>query len=359
MPSTFNKIPRPVELPTSSSSATAGPGESENDLEAILFSLLGSEKGRQKMNELQAKDKRFAEVVEGSPVATTVPSESDEPPTVPQASCRMEAASPEEAYVLESAQAKSAWSSHGVPGVPPGVPGIPGVPPASQRTPPPALPPPPPIAPLATEPPYPRSPVLQLPSVPGLDCFDRSHHGTTGLMYAPWAKVCESASPMTTQQLQAQSQLQAQRVLGIRSEKSKAASWTLAWCADFNRVNIHSSLKDHLHEMVMSKGGVVVPFWSARGLSKWLQSNGNVPYVMLADLSVLDMSIRSTTLHHRKEKTTKKPVHIFVASYDDNVEEVKSIPPVVQSVQTSVVSFSEFGFRDMASEAVLMVLGLS
>eukprot|EP00435_Cladocopium_sp_Y103_P015009 s850_g3.t1 len=121
---------------------------------------------------------------------------------------------------------------------------------------------------------------------------------------------------MTTQQLQAQSQLQAQRVLGIRSEKSKAASWTLAWCADFNRVNIHSSLKDRC---------VVVPFWSARGLSKWLQSNGNVPYVMLADLSVLDM----------KEKTTKKPVHIFVASYDDNVEEVKSIPPVVQSVQTS------------------------
>lgn len=34
--------------------------------------------------------------------------------------------------------------------------------------------------------------------------------------------------------------------------------------------------QDHLHKMVMSKGGVVVPFWSARGLSKWLQSNGNV-----------------------------------------------------------------------------------
>jgi len=305
MPSTFNKIPRPVDAkqPTASSSATV-PGESENDLEAILFSLLGSEKGRQKMNELnQAKDK-LAEVVEGSPVATTVPSEAEEA-AVPQAS-------PDEAYVLESAQAKSAWS-HG------------HVPPASLR------PPPPPIAPLATEPPYPRYPdVAQRPSVLGLERLERSHHGTTGLMYAPWAKVCESTSSMT-QQLQAQSELQAQRVLGTR-DKSKGASWTLAWCADLNRVNIHSSLKDHLHKMVMSKGGVVVPFWSARGLSKWLQSNGNVPYVMLADLSVLDMSVRSTTLHHRKEKTVRKPVHIFVASYEDNVEEVKSTPQVVQPV---------------------------
>lgn len=47
---------------------------------------------------------------------------------------------PREAYVLESAQAKSAWS-HG------------HVSPASLRP-----PPPPPIAPLATEPPYPRYP---------------------------------------------------------------------------------------------------------------------------------------------------------------------------------------------------------
>jgi len=347
MPSTHNKIPRAAEAtlpevpefnPTVSSANSQG--ESENDLEAILFSLLGSEKGKQKMKELQAKEKYMEKAADLSPdtIATTVPSDTEDHTT--------SQAGPEEAaYVLESAQAKSAWREPPGPlATNPPVPRYPDYPvvataPRSTHVPPVHVPPPPPSAP---------------PDI------SNASRGMTRLMYAPWAKVCESGpGPVNAQQLQAQSQLQAQRVLGIRSDKSKGASWTLAWCADFNRVEIHSSLKDQLHQLVMSKGGVVVPFWSARGLSKWLQSSGNVPYVMLADLSVLDMSVRSTTLHHRKEKVNKKPVHIFVPSYEDNVEEVKSAPPVVQSVQTSVISFNEFGFRDMASQAVLMVLGLS
>lgn len=70
--------------------------------------------------------------------------------------------------------------------------------------------------------------------------------------------------------------------------------------------------QDQLHQLVMSKGGVVVPFWSARGLSKWLQSNGNVSWHSLAQPAHVETQ---TSQNDRSDQGDWRTRHFFVGGW--------------------------------------------
>ncbi|CAE7408328.1 unnamed protein product [Symbiodinium natans] len=149
-------------------------------------------------------------------------------------------------------------------------------------------------------------------------------------------------------------------MLGIsypaRGNFVKDASWHLAWCADYYKSQEHVRIKAEIHEAVNAKGGVVVPFWTPRALIKWLNTRADVPYAMLTDVEVLDTFVKAIA-SSGKNRPLRKPLHIFVFRYSADASDALRHLPSFHQKGTSV-QFNEAGFRELASQCVLLVLGL-
>jgi len=153
----------------------------------------------------------------------------------------------------------------------------------------------------------------------------------------------------------------AQAMLGMNYPPSKGglakdASWHLAWCADYYKSQEHLLSKAEIHQAVNSKGGVVVPFWTPRAMMKWLNSRVDVPYAMLTDVQVLDTFVKAIA-SSGKNRPLRKPVHIFVFRYSEDASDaLRHVPSFHQ--KGTAIQFNETGFRELASQCVLLVLGL-